>query len=393
LSTSSNLATFTDYKMFIKLVSIGIQARIPMHFVGYPGTGKTELTKSLAKAFTDAGQPCRVYVLIGSIREPQDFGGFPIQTPEGVRLAPMQWAREANEYANKGYLVIVFLDELTTVPPTTQAAMLRLLAENVCGELELHPNVRFVAASNQVEWAAGGQEIQPPMANRMWHGEMPFDHNIWCDMMMMNFPTPEIAVIDPEWEQKYHPKMRRTIAAYIKSKGRGSLLAPPEDSDKRSGPWPSNRSWYLVSRFLAAIEAYAPGDRQMRSAAITGLVGNGEALSFLQYEEQLDLPDPEEVLKDPKNWDVPKRADRLYAACHGVAGAVMSSRGTKDFDKRWMNMMVAFGVAAKLSADVPASVARMMCEKNNRPDKLPKLPPECRPWMELMQMAGLIPKE
>ena len=34
-------------------------------------------------------------------------------------------------------MVVVFLDELTTVPPTTQAAMLRLLTENVCGELPL----------------------------------------------------------------------------------------------------------------------------------------------------------------------------------------------------------------------------------------------------------------
>ena len=93
-------------------------------------------------------------------------------------------------------MVVVFLDELTTVPPTTQAAMLRLLTENVCGELQLPDyepgkgGVVYLCASNAVEWAAGGQEIQAPMANRLWHGEFPMDHETWCDMMVSDFPAP-----------------------------------------------------------------------------------------------------------------------------------------------------------------------------------------------------------
>ena len=126
-----------EFSQFVQLIAIGLQARIPMHITGFPGIGKTEFTKSLETGFTRAGIKCKVFILIGSIREPQDFGGCPISTPEGVRLLPMAWAREAARLAGEGYLVIVFLDELTTVPPTTQAAMLRLLAENVCGELQL----------------------------------------------------------------------------------------------------------------------------------------------------------------------------------------------------------------------------------------------------------------
>ena len=98
-------------------------------------SGKTEFTKSLEAGFARAGIKCKVIILVGSIREPQDFGGFPVSTPDGVRLLPMAWARDAKRLAEDGYLVVVFLDELTTVPPTTQAAMLRLLTENVCGEL------------------------------------------------------------------------------------------------------------------------------------------------------------------------------------------------------------------------------------------------------------------
>jgi MoxR-like ATPase len=125
------------FSQFVQLIAIGLQARIPMHMTGFPGVGKTEFTKSLETGFARAGVKCKVFILVGSIREPQDFGGFPVSTPDGVRLLPMAWARDAKLLAEDGHMVVIFLDELTTVPPTTQAAMLRLLSENVCGELQL----------------------------------------------------------------------------------------------------------------------------------------------------------------------------------------------------------------------------------------------------------------
>ena len=84
------------FKHFVQLIAIGLQARIPMHMTGFPGVGKTEFTKSLEAAFTRAGIKCKVIILVGSIREPQDFGGFPVSTPDGVRLLPMAWARDAS---------------------------------------------------------------------------------------------------------------------------------------------------------------------------------------------------------------------------------------------------------------------------------------------------------
>src|SRR4029453_11092767 len=249
-----------EFRHFVQLIAIGLQARIPMHMTGFPGVGKTEFAKSLEAGFDRVGIKCKVVVLVGSIREPQDFGGFPVSTPDGVRLLPMAWARDAQRLAEDGYLVVVFLDELTTVPPTTQAAMLRLLTENVCGELRLPDyvpgkgGVVYLCASNAVEWAAGGQEIQAPMANRLWHGEFPMDHETWCDLMVSDFPAPgNMPVLPADYLGRYHHRQRATIAAYVRAAGRDAWLAPPTDPARRSGPWPSGRTWYLASRFLAAI--------------------------------------------------------------------------------------------------------------------------------------------
>src|SRR5262245_27282732 len=147
-----------DFKHFVQLIAIGLQARIPMHMTGFPGVGKTEFTKSLESGFARAGLKCKVFILIGSIRARHAFGGFPVSTPDGGRMLPMAWAREAQRLAEDGTMVVVFLDELTTVPPATQAAMLRLLTENVCGELTLPDyepgkgGVVYLCASNAVEW-------------------------------------------------------------------------------------------------------------------------------------------------------------------------------------------------------------------------------------------------
>jgi hypothetical protein len=290
---------------------------------------------------------------------------------------------------------VVFLDELTTVPPSTQAAMLRLLTENVCGELTL-PNyvpgkggVVYLCASNAVEWAAGGQEIQPPMANRLWHGEFPMDHETWADMMVSDFPSPsDLPVLPTDYLEKHHHQQRAMVAAYVRAAGHDAWMAPPDDPGRRSGPWPSGRTWYLASRLLAAIEAVAPGNRVLQGAALAGLVGD-QALPFLEYREALNLPDPEDILKDPRRFVLPDRVDRAYAICYSLAGAVINHHTPQ----RWEAAMIALGVAASRNADIPAAAARTLCDQANRPAGVLKLPEECRPFYQLMKMAKLVPRE
>ena len=151
---------------------------------------------------------------------------------------------------------------------------------------------------------------------------------------------------------------------------------------------PPGRTWYLASRFLAAIDAVSPGNRVLQGAALAGLVGD-QALPFMEYRETLNLPDPEDILKDPRRFVLPDRVDRAYAVCYALAGAVIN----KNTPPRWEAAMIALGVASRKNADIPASAARTLCDQRNRPDGLMKLPEECRPFYELMQMAKLVPRE
>jgi len=132
----------------------------------------------------------------------------------------------------------------------------------------------------------------------------------------------------------------------------------------------------------------SPGNRALQGAALAGLVGD-QALPFLEYCEALNLPDPEDILKDPHRFVLPDRVDRAYAACYALAGAVMNN----NTPQRWEAAMIALGTACRKNADIPAAAARTLCDQRNRPEGLLKLPEECRPFYELMQMAKLMPRD
>jgi hypothetical protein len=154
-------------------------------------------------------------------------------------------------------------------------------------------------------------------------------------------------------------------------------------------------------QFLEAgldLEALRPGGQikgfqrsqlqRLQGPALAGLVGD-QALPFLEYREKLNLPDPEDILRNPRSFVLPDRVDRAYAACYAITGAVINN----NTPSRWEAAMIALGVACRKNADIPTTAARTLCDQRNRPAGLMKLPEECRPFYELMQMAKLVPRD
>ncbi len=103
----------------------------------------------------------------------------------------------------------------------------------------------------------------------------------------------------------------------------------------------------------------------------------------------MNLPDPEDILKDPRALVLPDRIDRAYAVCYSLVGAVLNNKTPE----RWQAAMIALGVASRKNADIPTAAARTLCDKRHRPEGAIKLPEECRPFYELMQLAKLVPRD
>jgi hypothetical protein len=97
-------------------------------------------------------------------------------------------------------------------------------------------------------------------------------------------------------------------------------------------------------------------------------VGPGASAEYLTYRDNLDLPDPEDVLAKASQFVIPSRADQLYVMCAGIL-AVVRSRLTAD---RWHAAGVVYErVAAAGHPDIAVSFARDWIRE--RPDgELPR---------------------
>ena len=306
-------------------IAIAAQAGLPVIAWGSPGVGKTRFVVNLAKMLDE-----HLEVLIASIREPADFGGLPvISHVDGeteVNMAPLSWARRLSGGG------ILFLDEINTAPPAVQAALLRVVLDRTVGEYALPDSVRIIAASNPPDESAGGWELSPPLANRFCHIQWKLNSDAWIRGMASNWDEDrKIPILPENWKDKVEG-MRNIVLSYINVRST-HLLQVPNDSASIGLAWPSPRTWDMVSMGLAACEAVKSSD-DARANIVCGLVGDGTGLEFLKWMKSLDLPKPEDVLKDPKL--LPDRDDRLFATIMNVVS--YAARDGKKISKNdWNN--------------------------------------------------------
>ncbi|MCP5024646.1 MAG: AAA domain-containing protein [Actinomycetia bacterium] len=352
-------------------LGVAVAAGIPVLLWGAPGTGKSSAVRAMADAI---GWPCEV--VIASIREPTDFAGLPVVVDDGIRFAPPTWATRLAA-SERG---VLFLDEISTAPPAVQAALLRVVLERVVGDLSLPDSIAVVAAANPPDQAADGWDLSAPLANRFCHLDWDVEPSAVAEGLAGGFPDPVVPALPANWESRL-PTTRAQVAAFLVVRP-GLVSAPPTERAAAGRAWPSPRSWEMAARLLgAALVAEVPGP--IRSALVTGCVGQGAGIEFLSWLDELDLPDPEAVLADPGSFDLPERGDRAYAVLTSVAAAV-AANATRE---RWAAGWVVLGRAGETAPDVAAVAARILARC--RPEGA-VAPPQAAAFLPLLQQAGLL---
>lgn len=160
--------------------------------------------------------------------------------------------------------------------------------------------------------AAGGWDLAPPLANRFLH--LDWSHtandytNKWVEGMISGFPAPKVKRLPENWRDRM-VDARGMIASYIKTRP-NKLFMMPENETRAGREWASPRSWDMASRLLAAAQAYG-ASKDTLVELLDGCVGPSEGVEFLTWYENLDLPDPEEILRNPETFKLLSVAIRL----------------------------------------------------------------------------------
>ncbi|MEU8524022.1 MoxR family ATPase [Streptomyces sp. NPDC048629] len=351
----------------LEALTLAVAADLPVLLWGEPGIGKTSALTQLADSLE-----LPLTTVIASVHEPSDFSGLPIvgddPAQQGVPLAPPDWAvRLVRE--GRGLL---FLDELSTATPAVQAALLRLVLERRIGSLQLPPGVRIVAAANPRSSAADGWELSAPLANRFVHLQWTHDHEVVVRGLGGTWPRATLPRLDPQRLPDAVDRARRAVCGLLDV--RPALVHRlPGSETRRGGPWPSPRSWDMTVCLIAFATA-AGSSRDVLSLLVRGTVGDGPGLELLAWLDRMDLPDPEELLADPENAELPERGDRRQATLEGVVEAVKARPSKERWDAAWALLVRALETGAPDLVVVPATtLAALRQEEWDVPDAIERL--------------------
>lgn len=372
------------------LMTPGLNGRwgCPRLYWGPPGVAKTGKIQQLVHSL---GMECKV--ILASIRDPADFNGIPVpkQMMIGDKditvmdMAPPRWAVEAAQAEN----CVVFLDEISTASPSVQAALLRVVLDGAVGDLQLPPGVRFIAAANPTEMAAGGFDLSTPLANRFGHEEVNLDASgkgvithpemeSWCDWLISDGvgssePSDKVdpkqlqAAVLQKWGEEY-ARARGEIVGFMYSSAGGpnALFDMPDLNDpKASRSWPSFRSWECAARALAGSRVHNLSDVDTDTWMISH-VGTGPVAQFRQHISQADLPDPRAFLESGgKGWkhDAQKldRTLAVFTQCASLVCSLEDGEEKKTFAETLWEVMTP---VIEVSADICLPTARALIKSD-----------------------------
>ena len=268
----------------------------PVMLWGPPGVGKSDIIRQVAEKHDVALQDIRL-----SQMEPSDLRGIPFRSDDLVEWAIPAMLPDAERHGPEG---ILFLDEITSAPPSVSAAAYQLILDRRLGQYEVPDGWAIFAAGNRQGDRGVTYTMPAPLANRFSHYEVDINLDDWV-----------------AWAYKNG----------IDDRVIGFLRFRPEmlfDFDPAHNPvaFPSPRSWEFAHR---AVQKF--GDQpSLLTGSLQACVGPAAGIELAAFMSSLDqLPDIEAILRG-EEVNAPKEIDLQYAVASTLVGHAIR---VKDSDE------------------------------------------------------------
>jgi hypothetical protein len=268
----------------------------PVMLWGPPGVGKSQIIAQVASRHAVPMIDIRL-----SQMEPSDLRGIPFRVDNRVEWAVPAMLPDAERHGPEG---VLFLDEITSAPPSVSAAAYQLILDRRLGAYEVPDGWAIFAAGNRQGDRGVTYTMPAPLANRFSHFEIEANLDDWVSWAYANG-------ID-----------ERLI---------GFLRFRPErlfDFDPAHNPvaFPSPRSWEFAHRALQKF-----GDSpELLLPTLQACVGPAAGLELNAFVENLErMPDLDAILRG-EQVEVPREVDLQYAVASALVARAARAKGSSN---------------------------------------------------------------
>jgi len=277
----------------------------PVMVWGPPGVGKSQMVAQVAERH---GVPLIDIRL--SQMEPSDLRGIPFRVDDQVEWAVPAMLPDRERHGGQG---ILFLDEITSVPPSVSAAAYQLILDRRLGAYAVPDGWAIFAAGNRQGDRGVTYTMPSPLANRFSHFEVDVNLDDWVGWAYAN-------------------GIDERVIAFLRF--RPELLF---EFDPAHNPvaFPSPRSWEFSHRALQKF-----GDIQdLLTGALQACVGPAAGIELSAFVENLDqLPDIDAIVRGEK-VKVPKETDLQYAVAAALVGRAIRAKNGAGSETTYGNII------------------------------------------------------
>ncbi|MCW8930515.1 MAG: MoxR family ATPase [Gammaproteobacteria bacterium] len=277
----------------------------PVMIWGPPGIGKSQLVSQVAEKHHRTLIDIRL-----SQMEPSDLRGIPFKDGDKVEWAIPSMLPDAEKHGSEG---ILFLDEITSAPPSVSAAAYQLILDRRLGDYKIPDGWAIFAAGNRQGDRGVTYSMPAPLANRFSHYEIDINLDDWV-----------------AWA--YQTGIDERIIAFLRF--RPDLLF---DFDPAHNPvaFPSPRTWEFVHRALKKFIDHP----ELFVGALQSCVGPAAGIELNAFISNLDqMPDLDAIING-EDVPTPTEIDLQYAVASALVGRAIRARGTDEADRTYTNIL------------------------------------------------------